>query len=381
VQQIKALAVDPACWVRRRDNVTPQFPEHTPWTICAMDLRHLVHEMMPKKEIAAPSNHRSEDARSIGMLEMVQCCATRMRRPSQPRAIHRVTKRAPARGHVSRATIPRTAGKRRAGQQRNTRCKRGVEGAECNAHRGISAGNSHWANLLSFITNTTKQIMDPQRIHLTDIPTTWEEYQFMRDISSQPHNAFIVALNTDNNASLYHANGSQTKCPPMLREDTCPALSNCIPTVISDPYTKASSYGYQLPFEKTFDETSHQFGVSSLWTIADTDCIIDFAEQLADDASACFASLTEAGHNDTKSAVESGTMDATIVRMLCGQAAAMANKLVLALRDVRKQKQMYADMIITCGIDVPINGELWTLREYDGVYMYINQYGDKNIPF
>lgn len=349
-----------------------------------MDLRHLVHEMMPKQDIAAPTNHRSEDARSIGMLEMAQpCSATRMRRPSQQRAILRRAWKVTRQAALSRANIPHTGDKRRVAQQPTHQRKRRGAGAECKAHRGITTGNAHWANLLSFLTNTTKQhTMNIPRIHLSDLPTTWAEYQMFREISQHPHNAFIAAVIADEKTRLLHDDGVTTSNPKMLREDPVPNLSNCLPSIISNLQSKQQR-GYQLPFGATFDPEDHKFGVSSLWTVAETENVIEFAEQIWNDSSACLDALTAQEENETKCLIREGLpkLDFVIARMMCAQATGVAGALVEALRKVRAYKVSFGDLIISSGLNVPINGELFQLYEFGGVYVYINQNGDESIPF
>jgi hypothetical protein len=349
-----------------------------------MDLRHLVHEMMPKQEIAAPTIHRSRDARSEGILEMREHCSlTRMRSPSQQRAALLYHRRVQRREALLRAKIPHTGRQRRVGQ-RITRCKRSVAGAECKAHRGITEGNSHWANLLSFITHSTKHHnMESLRIPLTDIPTTWDEYQsFITFEASEEHLAFIYAIMENEQARHQHG-PFETRNPPMFREDWSSHLSNCIPTVLSTMGGRNTFEGYQLPFEKTFDETQHKFAISSDWTLQQTDKVIQFAEQLGRHATACQEAIGEKGENDTKATLKICLphLDLIIAKMICAQAAGIAGKLVSALKGVRKQKVAYAELIITCCIDVPINGQLFTLFNCDDEYLYISRDGNASIPY
>ena len=55
-----------------------------PCSTCAMDLRHLVHEVFHREQVAVPKHHRSVDERSMAVAEMAStCAATRPRRSSQ----------------------------------------------------------------------------------------------------------------------------------------------------------------------------------------------------------------------------------------------------------------------------------------------------------
>jgi hypothetical protein len=225
--------------------------------------------------------------------------------------------------------------------------------------------------------------MDTTRIQLTDLPTTWEEYQMYRMSCTLPHNAFILALIDDELSKVRHNTGRITRNPPMLRQDFFNKLTNCLPTVLSNMGAKWETRGYQLPFESTFDETDDKYGILTTWTLQELDGVISFAVEILSDATACEEAIRQEGENESKELMRDGLphLDLVIARMVCAAASAMAGKLVSALRVARKHKVSYAELIITCCIDVPINGEVFQLYEVDGSYFYINNDGDKNIPF
>jgi hypothetical protein len=220
---------------------------------------------------------------------------------------------------------------------------------------------------------------------LTDLPTTWEEYQNMLFVNPQadPHIAFIYAVFENETSHIRYSQQKTTRNPPMLREDFNPHLTNVIPTVLSTYGHKNLIQGYQTPFEKTFDESNHQYCISTSWSLDMTESVIAFTEEIMAHATACQEAISQAGENDTKAtlALLLPELDNIIARMIFMQAEAIAGKLLEALRAVRKQKIAYAELIITCEIDVPINNELFSLCEFDGSYQYISKDGNTSIPF
>lgn len=275
-----------------------------------MDLRHLVHSTFRREQIAVPQNHRSLDARSVGVQEMARTCsATRTRRSSQQRAALRKIQGARRRSATRHASIPHTTHPMRV-PQRVAPKRQG--GAECKAHRGITECNSLWANVLLFVTLTTKEHTMSQAPRLTDIPTTWEEYQQQKAVFSiegstmSPHHAVVAAHFDDQDAYHVSSFNQVTKNKPMFRLDNNSECSNVILTLIGtdaifssggfnkhlEEEERAVRKGFAVPFDKTFDESGHQYTVSRSWTYATTKAVLSAAREVMQDAKLCATELS-----------------------------------------------------------------------------------------
>jgi hypothetical protein len=277
------------------------------------------------------------------------------------------------------ATIPQTGLRAHAGRP-NT--------AECKAHAGINEKNIAWANLLSFITQRKEAIKDNARmsLKLTDIPTTWEEYCITKlecwtQDNNSSHQAFLHALNNDN---LYFMtqDGMRRKTPRMLREDPQHELSTVLTTLAAVRYDDGDK-GYMLPFHRTFDESGHAYTVSKGWTYALTLNVLAAAKEVTQDALFCEKDLLGVSDSPASKVVEDlmphvGRISA---RVACTMAAALGQQLVEALDRLVLQKMAYAEMIIANKIDIEVEGEWFSLHNFDGAYFYVNYGGDKNIPF
>lgn len=225
--------------------------------------------------------------------------------------------------------------------------------------------------------------MQTPRITLTDLPTTWSEYQVYKSFLKTPCFAFITAIGDNENTKVITPDGKCHTRKRMLREDHTPILTAVLPTLITKTSHNDGLAGYQMPFESLFDESNHKYCVSSAWTLQETNQVRDFVEEIMLDATKCSRALREC---DAELAMEllgglERPMDAIIVRSICDQAAGLASRFLRALAVVRKQKMAYGDLAITCGMSVQFDGESYILHKFDDNYIYINNDGDKSIPF
>jgi hypothetical protein len=219
----------------------------------------------------------------------------------------------------------------------------------------------------------------------------------------------------------------------MLREDSHHHLTNCLPTVLGTHGAARGSRGYDFPFNKSFDSDDMTVNATTTWTVDETDRAIEFVEQLKHDSGKCAKALARlaifprverkpvpfepmsppqhptfrrmlwdesepipqpktvlsvpdapVGPDEEMDAMLKAMetpMDPSVVRSICVQAEAMAEIFGQALASVRKVKVAYGDLIISMGMQVPFDGDNFTLHEFDGFYMYVSEDGDKTIPF
>lgn len=277
-------------------------------------------------------------------------------------------------------------------------------GAECKAHRGITEGNSLWANVLLFVTlTTTKKHTMSENPRLTDIPTTWEEYQQQKAVFSiegstmSPHHAVVAAHFDDQDAYRVSPHNQVTRNKPMFRLDNNVECSNVILTLIGtdaifssggfnkhlEEEERAARKGFALPFDKTFDESGHQYTVSRHWTYATTQAVLEAACEVMQDAKLCATELNSSHASPLLDYIEQRKpgVPRIAVRVMAEMAGALGERLVRALEELLKQKSAYAELIIETGVEIPIDGDFYTLFQTDGGYCYINQDGTKYKPF
>jgi hypothetical protein len=349
-----------------------------------MDLRHLVHEVFHREQVAVPKHHRSVDERSMAVAEMAStCAATRPRRSSQQ---FRAEQRRRTKRQRRLATIPHTAG--HAGRR--------VGGAECKAHAGINDRNLAWANLLSFITLRTEALSkDNHKMSyiFTDLPQTWEEYQIIKQglkaaTPKQAHHAFLHCLQ-ENNMYVSTPNGVLRRNPTAFRFDPLHEASHVLATLASPKAKEGQdghledAVGYATPFDKTFDESGHQYTISKGWSLALTLEVLEATKEVVVDAEMCMADLT--GRLETPTSQLSAKVMPHVcresVRIACLLAYGTGQELIKALDKVVRQKQSYAEMIIATKMPLFLDGVTYHLHNFDGQYFYVNNDGDNSLPF
>lgn len=242
-----------------------------------------------------------------------------------------------------------------------------------------------------------------QAPRLTDIPTTWEEYQQQKAVFSlpgstmSPHHAVVAAHFDDQDIYRVSTQNQVTKNSPMFRVDNNVECSNVILTLIGtdavfssggfnlqlEEQEREARKGFPIPFEKTFDESGHQFTVSRAWTYATTQSVLSAAREVTLDSKSCAAELSSSQDSALLAYIDERMpgVPRIAMRLMAEMAAVLGERLVRALEDLLKQKSAYAELIIATEVEVPIDGELFSLFQFDGDYMYINRDGTKYLPF
>jgi hypothetical protein len=244
-------------------------------------------------------------------------------------------------------------------------------------------------------------------LHLTDAATTWGEYTLYRErYASTPHLAFMHLVVDEHHSFTVHTNGKVTNQPRMLRPDILPEKTAVITSLMSVDSIYGTK-GYAMPYDKTFDESTHAYNVSKCWTYDTGKDVLDAARQITLDAKRCAEELTdrparrprEPWQTEDQYAAESSEDEEqpclawdfalagmrnpqkVVVRMVCQQAASLGSKLVEALTTMVMQKRAYAEMIIQFNLDFDFEGEFYQLMKFEDSYFYMNQNGDSSLPF
>jgi hypothetical protein len=267
------------------------------------------------------------------------------------------------------------------------------------------------------------------RIFLTDLPTTWEDYNNYRIQCAKSHNAFMLAIC---DAVKYGQKKLQTN---MLRPDSNPSLTNCIPTIIGTNSSGRGSRGYDFPLINPRAEFN-SVNATTYWTIETTRQVLAFSQQLQSDAESCASALQGPGQFFTglERRITSGSasmlngklrmttmlwdsktlphlpetelvaieppataareeeletlvaslepkLDRAIIRSMVVQAAATAAVFVKSVEQVLSEKISWADLVISLRMVVPFEGVDYKLFKFGDDYMYISDGGYQSIPF
>jgi hypothetical protein len=224
--------------------------------------------------------------------------------------------------------------------------------------------------------------MEPS-LHLTDAATTWGEYELYRDlVPSTKHLAFMRLVIDEQNSFTVHPNGKVTNQPKMLRPDIFPEKTAVLTSMMSVDSIYGTK-GYAMPYDKTFDESTHAYNVSKCWTYETAKDVLAAARQVVDDAELCVKELRAGGESGAWDFATAGMRnpERIVVRMVCEQAAAVGSKLAEALANMVRQKKAYADMIVQFNLDFDFEGDLYKLVQFEDSYFYMNQNGDTSLPF
>lgn len=219
-------------------------------------------------------------------------------------------------------------------------------------------------------------------IHLTDMPTTWVEYVCVKSYFKHPHHAFIASIGDAYKSIIKQPAGLFTNCRPRLREDVKPLLSNVIPTLLE----LDTGYGYELPLGPEFTESNSVVSITSQWTLEDTNSVINFTREIMTDARLCAEALrAKRSERDDilhlLSMFDDG-LDPARITDVCVLAVEIGEEFLDALCTVQRQKRAYAELIITCGIDLRVGGKLFNLtRTHPNHYVYVSKDGNTHIPF
>jgi hypothetical protein len=362
-------------------------------------------------------------------------------RQSQQRSLARKTKLAQLPGAKS-ATLPHATHTTEFTGVKKRVTNRHTRRAEYNAHSTITRSQKRWADILlciqiqqnkHFLLNHKQQnkhtMQTPVRIHLTDTPTTWVEYQAYKSTCQHKHHAFIAAI-ADAQAARKERQLFQTS---MLRDDPEYILSQCIPTVLDLPAPSKGSKSYDFPFQ-SIDHDDLSVNVTTHWTIQQTDNAIEFVKELKSHAEECAKALQGTVNSSRKLPQPTASasmqppqnpqfrkmlfevsddffpcppepafaarifhspteeiqamlnnceprLDPLIVRTTCTHSMAIADCLLVALASVRSAKAAMADLMISMGVQVEFDGKPFTLSCFDDFYLYLSEDGDTAIPF
>ena len=224
--------------------------------------------------------------------------------------------------------------------------------------------------------------MEPP-LYLTDAATTWSEYQLYREMHPvDKHQAFMRLVVDEHNSFIVHDNGRSTNQPKMLRPDLEPAKTAVIISLLCVDSIFGTK-GFAMPYDKTFDESTHSYNVSKNWTYETAKQVVEVARQLTEDARACAKELREEGNSGSWEIAKGGMPDSPkfSVRMVCEQAAAVGSKLLEALTNMVTQKKSMAEMIIQFNLEFDIDGQQYKLYKFEDTYFYSNENGDASLPF
>jgi hypothetical protein len=224
--------------------------------------------------------------------------------------------------------------------------------------------------------------MEPS-LYLTDAATTWSEYEAYRALHPvDKHQAFMRLVVDEHHSFIAHDDGRMTNQPKMLRPDLEPAKTAVIISLLCVDSIFGTK-GYAMPYEKTFDETTHTYNVSKNWTYETAKQVVDVARQLMEDARACAKELRDEGESGSWEIAKGGMPNTPkfSVRMVCEQAAAVGSKLHEALANMVKQKKAMADTIIQFNLEFEFDGDQYKLFQFEDSYMYMNENGDASLPF